>query len=46
MGIDPSSLKIKAEYSDNSSRKRQLPETNSGPIPGRPVLGEILKPIR
>ncbi|XP_050528379.1 uncharacterized protein LOC126898425 [Daktulosphaira vitifoliae] len=46
LGIDPSSLKVKAEYSDNSSRKRHLPEINTGPIPGKPVLGEILKPIR
>ncbi|CAI6355301.1 unnamed protein product [Macrosiphum euphorbiae] len=46
LGIDASSLKIKAEYSDHSSRKRQLPIVNTGPIPGKPVLGEILKPIK
>lgn len=46
LGIDASSLKIKAEYSDHSSRKRQLPIVNTGPIPGKPVLGEILKPIQ
>lgn len=46
LGIDSASLKIKAEYSDNSSRKRQLPMINTGPIPGKPVLGDILKPIK
>lgn len=46
LGVDSASLKIKAEYSDNSSRKRQLPMVNTGPIPGKPVLGDILKPIK
>ncbi|VVC24072.1 G-patch domain,G patch domain-containing protein, N-terminal [Cinara cedri] len=46
LGIDSSSLKIKSEYSHYTSRKRQFPEVNVGPIPGRPALGDILKPIK
>jgi len=38
-------LKIKSEYNNYSSRKRKYPEIDTGPIPGKPVLGEILKPI-
>nr|XP_018904786.1 PREDICTED: G patch domain-containing protein 1 [Bemisia tabaci] len=44
-GIAPKAIRVKNTFSDSSGAKRKLPQYHSGPIPGVPVLSEILKPV-
>ncbi|KAJ8878026.1 hypothetical protein PR048_022489 [Dryococelus australis] len=44
-GIAPKVLRAKAEYSERG-QKRQKPVSSEGPIPGTPVLQQLLQPVR
>ena len=48
-GIAPTAIRASRDYSDQTHRgkKRERPKQDSlGPIPGTPVLKELLKPVR
>uniref|UniRef100_W8B376 G patch domain-containing protein 1 n=1 Tax=Ceratitis capitata TaxID=7213 RepID=W8B376_CERCA len=48
-GIAPQRLVTRAEYTSiepEQSRKRKLMATNSGPIPGKPLLEQLIMPLQ
>ena len=47
-GIAPTAIRATKEYSDEThkGKKREHAKQSLGPIPGTPVLHELLKPIR
>ncbi|CAL7935846.1 unnamed protein product [Xylocopa violacea] len=48
-GIAPTGIRATEDYVDRGQRgvkRERVPRDNSGPIPGTPVLKELLKPVR
>ncbi|XP_034249533.1 G patch domain-containing protein 1 homolog [Thrips palmi] len=45
-GIAPKVLRATSDYKQSSSRKRHLMNLSTGPIPGQPVLRDILQPAK
>lgn len=48
-GIAPKGIRATSDYSDHGQKgkkRERIAQDNSGPIPGTPVLKELLKPVR
>lgn len=48
-GIAPKGIRTTSDYADHGQKgkkRERISQDNSGPIPGTPVLKELLKPVK
>jgi hypothetical protein len=45
-GIAPKVLRATSDFNEGNKKRSRMHQLSEGPIPGEPVLRELLKPVR